>query len=363
MDIHRCRFVSYPPSAINTLAFSHPSYSSTARKSPSTPTTIRLALGRSNGDIEIWSPLGGIWSQEAILRGGKDRSIEGLTWVQDPEDTDKQGYRIPGKLRLFSIGYSTNVTEWDLAEERAKRHSGGNYGEIWCMAAQPGSANKTGKHITNGVDEEQEIGTQSLAVGCADGAIVLLSTAEDDLCFKKIVARASRKRARVLSLTFQNRSIVVAGHADSTIRVYDIRNGQQLRNMTLGAGPKGGPRETLVWSVRCFSDSLIVSGDSTGTLCFWDGKTYALMQRIKAHDADILDVAVSVDGQSVFSGGIDRRTVCYQRGSGVGQSGMQSRWAKVSHSRLHEHDVKAMASYESKTLSILASGGMFTCMR
>ena len=161
---------------------------------------------------------------------------------------------------------------------------------------------KSGTQITR--DEGQEPETQSIAVGCADGAIVLLSTADADLRFTKIVARSSKKRARVLSLAFQNRSVIVAGHADSTIRVYDIRNGQQLRNMTLGAGPKGGPRETLVWSVRCLSDGSIVCGDSTGTMSFWDGKTYSLVQRIKAHDADILDVAVNADGLSVFSGGM-----------------------------------------------------------
>lgn len=257
-------------------------------------------------------------------------------------------------LRLFSIGYSTSVTEWDLAEGKPRRHSGGNYGEIWCMAVQPKPPIKTGKHVISEGEEEAE--TQSIAVGCADGAIVLLSTADHDLRFTKLVARSSKKRARVLSLAFQSRFIVVAGHADSTIRVYDIRNGQQLRNVTLGAGPKGGPKETLVWSVRCFSDGSIVSGDSTGTMCFWDSKTYALVQRIQAHEADILDVAVSADGQSVFSGGMDRRTVCYKR-SGGGKPDMHSRWAKVSHSRLHKHDVKAMATFESKSLSIVASGG------
>ena len=275
--------------------------------------------------------------------------------MQDPQYVDKRGYSIPGRLRLFSTGYSTSVTEWDLAEGKPRRHCTGNYGEIWCVAAQPKSTVERGKQITKEEDVEPE--TQSIAVGCADGTLVLLSTADDDLRFTKLVARSSKNKARVLSLTFQNRSILVAGHADSTIRVYDIRNGQQLRNMTLGAGPKGGPKETLVWSVRCLSDGSIVSGDSTGTMCFWDSKTYALVQRIKAHDADILDVAVSADGQSAFSGGMDRRTVFYKR-SGGGKSGGIARWAKMNHSRLHEHDVKAMATFEDKTLSVMASGGM-----
>ena len=133
MDIHRCRFIPYPASAINALAFSHTS--STNAKSK-TPPSLRLAIGRANGDIEIWDPLGGSWLQETILRGGKNRSIEGLAWIQDPDDVDRSGYKVPGRLRLFSIGYSPAVTEWDLAAGKPLRHSSGNRGEIWCMAAQ-----------------------------------------------------------------------------------------------------------------------------------------------------------------------------------------------------------------------------------
>lgn len=357
MDVHRCRFIPYPPSAINALAFSHPSSSTAPVKGHP---NLRLAVGRANGDIEIWNPLRGAWYQENIFRGGKDRSVEGLVWTHDPEDFDKHGYKIPGKIRLFSIGYSTAVTEWDLALGKPARHSAGNYGEIWCMAVQPRASfpEKPMPGQSNQTQGEREPQAQSIAVGCADGAIVLLSTAEGDLRFSRTLARPSKKRARVLSLTFQSQNIVVAGHADSTIRIYDIRNGQMLRNMTLGAGRKGGPKETLVWSVKCLSDGTIVSGDSTGTVSFWDGKNHTLVQRIRSHDADILDVAVSADGRSVFSGGMDRKTISYKR-TGGGGAGEKLRWAKIAHSRLHKHDVKAMATFETKGLSVLASGGLF----
>lgn len=354
MDIHRCRFVPYPPSAINAVAFSHPSSLTHPGKGPS---SLRLAIGRANGDIEIWNPLRGAWYQESILRGAKDRSIEGLVWTQNPEEADKKGKIIPGKLRLFSSGYSTAVTEWDLGTGRPARHSVGNYGEIWCMAAQPkGQVLKKPGRAMRDQTQDDESYIQDLAVGCADGAIVLLSTSDGDLRFTRILARPSKKKSRVLSLTFQNRHTIVAGHADSTIRIYDMRNSQQIRSMTLGAGPMGGPKETLVWSVKCLLDGTIVSGDSTGMLCFWDGKNHALLQRIKSHDADILDVAVSADGQSVFSGGMDRRTTLYRR-TGSGRPEESHRWAKITHQRMHQNDVKAMATFETKGLSILVSGG------
>jgi len=110
MDIHRSRFVPYPPSAINALAFSHPE----PEHGQQDPESLRLAIGRANGNIEIWNPARGSWLQEKVFYGGKDRSVEGLAWTQEPNSRDAHGKVVPGRLRLFSIGYSSSVTEWDL---------------------------------------------------------------------------------------------------------------------------------------------------------------------------------------------------------------------------------------------------------
>jgi hypothetical protein len=48
----QCRFVDYQPPKISALGFSHPSY-----PSQSLPDSLLLAVGKSNGDIDIWSPL------------------------------------------------------------------------------------------------------------------------------------------------------------------------------------------------------------------------------------------------------------------------------------------------------------------
>ena len=355
MDIHRCRFVPYPSSAINALAFSHASSAIEKGKGPS---TLRLAIGRANGDIEIWNPLKGAWHQESILRGGKDRSIEGLVWTRDPVETDRSGFKLPGRLRLFSIGYSTAVTEWDLAAGKPTRHFSGSYGELWCIAAQPlehvlGEATA---EVPNKPLQDLQTQSQGIVVGCADGAVVLLSTVDGDLQLQKILVKPSTKKARVLSIVFQSRNVIVAGHADSVIRVFDARNGQHIRQMSLGAGPAGGPKDILVWSVRCLSNGTIVSGDSTGTVRFWDGKNYSLLQRIKSHVADILDIAASADGETVVSGGMDQRTTVYRR-MDWRKDGDQRRWVEVTHRRMHSHDIKAMATFESRQLSVLVSGG------
>jgi U3 small nucleolar RNA-associated protein 4 len=107
-----------------------------------------------------------------------------------------------------------------------------------------------------------------------------------------------------------------------------------------------------------------VSGDSTGEIRIYNGKNYSQTQRISGHEADILDLAVSRDGTSIFSAGMDRRTCFYTSRKAatkvVGQSG---KWRKVSHQRYHQHDVKAMATYEGNKLSVVVSGGMFPCSR
>lgn len=355
MDVHRCRFVPYPPSAINAVAFSHPS--SLTSKTKDFP-TLRLAIGRANGDIEIWNPLNGEWFQESILRGGKDRSIEGLVWTQDPDDFDKHGSKVAGRIRLFSIGYSAVMTEWDLALGKPLRHSAGNYGEIWCIAAQPVArlSHKASDQNRNGFSHNGDSQEQNIIAGCADGAIAVFTTADSNLQFLKALVRPAKKKARVLSIIYQNRDIAVAGYADSTIRVFDTRHGQQIRNMSFGAAPIGGPEQILVWSVKCLPDGTIVSGDSTGTLRFWDGQNYTLLQRIKSHVTDILEVAISANGETVFSGGTDRRTALYRR-VGSGETAKRHQWAKVTHRRLHKHDVKTMAAFETKDLSVLVSGG------
>lgn len=341
MDIHRCRFVPYPASAINAVAFSHTSLPS-LKASLLKQVEVRLAIGRANGDIEIWNPADGIWHQELVIAGGKDRSIDGLVWITEPDEETADGKIIVGRSRLFSIGYTTTVTEWDLEKATAKKHATGTHGDIWCLAAQPPSA--TGEQAT-----------RRLVAGTSDGSLLLYSIEDDDLRFQRAIVKTPKKKIKMVSLTFQSRHVVIVGCSDSTIRAYDIRNGSVLRQMTLGSDLAGGSRDIIVWSLKCLRNGDIVSGDSTGQVCIWDGKTYTQAQRIQSHTQDILSLATSADGKRIVSGGMDRRTVLYEP-----MAGQPGRWAKMWHRRYHTHDVKAMASFEGKGMSVVVSGGMYS---
>lgn len=344
MDINRCGFVQFPPQPINALAFSH---SSEPRKK--SPRDLRLAVGRNNGDVEIWNPQNGLWVQETILKGSKNTTIEQLAWTQDMDVVDAaDGAKVsPGPLRLFSTGGSTSVIEWDLSTGSTKRRAEGNFGDIWCFAAQPQAKSKD--ILQNGAS------AQLLAAGCSDGTLILFSTEDDDLRYLRNLLTPPVKKPKVLSLTWRDRNTLVAGYEDSTIRVIDVPNRRILRSMSLGKPVEGS--NSVVWAVKCLPDGTILSGDSSGELKIWDSKNLSLVQRVKSHKADILDIATSASGDRIFTVGVDRRTVSYHLVA-IHSGTQKTRWAEVSHKRFHQHDVKTTASFESKEVSILVSGGM-----
>ena len=84
MDIHRVRFVEYDPQPIHCLSF-HEGESG----------SIKLALSRSDGSIEVWiSSDGESFYKQIWIPGRTDFSIEALVWCGE---------------RLFSAGL-TGIT-------------------------------------------------------------------------------------------------------------------------------------------------------------------------------------------------------------------------------------------------------------
>lgn len=347
MDVHRSRFVPYPSPPVNAIAFSRSNDKGIDGPRPA----LKLAIGRANGDIEIWNPNNGYWLQEVVFHGNQGTSIDGLAWTQDPDELAPDNTIIAGQQRLFSISSTAAVTEWDLGNGRPLRESTGSFGEVWCLAVQP--RQPVSKQTLLNTDTEHIPSHQEIAIGCGDGTLALLSTADDDLVFKRFMARSGSKKTRCMSVIWQNRQRVVAGFNDSTIRIYDARNGALLRNMSTGAGIPGAPKDTLVWRVRALPNGDIVSADSNGDVRFWDGKTYSLVQRVAGHSSDCLELITSSDGQIVYSGGMDGRVATYRL---TGRDNKRH-WAKLGQRRHHKGDIKSMAVYDEKALSVVVTGG------
>ncbi|SCU98546.1 LAFA_0G18668g1_1 [Lachancea sp. 'fantastica'] len=321
--VHRARFADFNGANISALAFSHAS-----RADKRTPSDLRLALGRSNGDIEIWNPRNG-WYQELIIQGGKDRTVEGLVWSN-----------LPGEpLRLFSIGASTVVTEWDLATGLALKNYDCNAGVIWSMALD-------------------STGTK-LAVGCDNGCVVIVDISGGPGVMEH-EAVLQRQDSRVLSVAWKGNESVIGGCADGRIRVWSASSTEEMRGRILHTMKvdKSKKESTLVWSVIYLpKKDQIVSGDSTGAVKFWDLQYATLTQSFKSHEADVLCLATDESNTKVFSAGVDRKIYQYNFAA-ANASKNNSKWVIASNRLLHSNDVRTMASYQSKGADFLVSGGL-----
>lgn len=102
---------------------------------------------------------------------------------------------------------------------------------------------------------------------------------------------------------------------------------------------------TVVWTVSVLGTGSIVSGDSMGNVKFWDAKMGTQTQSFRAHKADVLAMAVGSDGTSVFTSGVDQKTVEFRQVT-VASSRVHDvpagRWIQASGRRLHSHDVRAI---------------------
>lgn len=318
MDIHRCRFVDYTPHTITSIAFSHPSSLTNVVSSE-----LRLAVGRSNGDIEIWNPKYN-WTHELTLPGSRGRSIEGLCWaIQDKESP-----------RLFSIGGSTYITEWDLSTGKPVTNYDCNAGIIWSIDVSKNS--------------------ELLAVGCDDGSVVIVdisggfgSLEHGFIC--------QRQDSRVLSIKWHENDLLVGGCADARIRCWSARGETRGRLVGTMRVDKSKTESTLVWSVMVLSNhKQIVSGDSTGSIKFWDLETFTLLQNFKVHDADVLCLAKDVSEEKIFSGGVDRKIHQFN----LIKTTKSVKWVHSFNRLLHSNDIRSMSVFESKLHNFLISGGV-----
>lgn len=318
--------MDYVPHKITALAFNYASDISKA-----TPSDLQLAVGRSNGDIEIWTPEWN-WTLKSTIKGGRNRTVEGLAWING--------------TRLFSIGGSTAVTEWNLATGDPLANYDCDSGVIWAM-----SGYENGK---------------KLAIGCDNGSVVILDFQNTVfgrhtmLNLQKCSASSSSNGANVqiMSLAWlDNGNLVAGGCSDGRIRVWDAtkNGGRVLATMKVDASLRNRDDEAnLVWALCSANNGrTLVSGDSSGCVKFWDAKSMNLLYSFPtAHEADVLCVVSNGRGNQVFTGGVDRKTDAFAL--------LGRKWTSTTARRIHGHDIRAMAIFESKTSSFMVSGGVET---
>lgn len=318
--VHRSRFVEFTPGNITSLSFSHKSTEKLA------PNDLRLAVGRSNGNIEIWNPRDD-WVQEFVILGGQGRSIEGLCWCNMPGEP----------LRLFSIGGSTVVTEWDLETGLPLVNYDCNAGVIWSLTINSNM--------------------KKLAVGCDNGSVVLINI-DGGRGVLEHDSILTRQESRVLSLAWtKDDESLVAGCSDGRIRIWctkekDDNKGRLLHTMKVDKSKK---ESTLVWSVLYLpAQNQIVSGDSTGSIKFWDLNFATLAQSFKVHEADVLCLSTNLNNTQLFTSGVDRKIFQFS----YIDTGKSMKWISTSNRLFHSNDVRSMCSYQCKGSDFLVSGGI-----
>ncbi|SSD58704.1 related to U3 small nucleolar RNA-associated protein 4 [Saccharomycodes ludwigii] len=318
--IHRSRFVNFEQGNITSLAFSHNS-----NVNKITPNDLRLAVGRSDGQIEIWNPRND-WFQELLIPNAAERSIEGLVWCNIPGES----------LRLFSIGGTTVVTEWDLSTGLPLRNYDCNSGVIWSIAINSSHT--------------------KLAVGCDNGNVVIINISGGPGVFEHENI-LQRQDSRVLTVAWKTDDFVIGGCSDGRIRIWSVKREEYGRLLHTMKVDKSKKESTLIWCVLYLPlRDQIVTGDSTGSVKIWDFKFATLKQSFKPHDVDVLCLATDATNTRIFSAGIDRKiynfTYEQQNFKNV------SNWTISTNRLFHASDVRAMASYQSKGADFLVSGGV-----
>lgn len=366
LAVHRCRFVDYAPSAITALAYPPLPLPSVKgkKKTGKGKQPLRfgtLAVGHANGNIDLCEWMGTehdvqcpqAWVTQKTLPGPYPSKVDAVAFaIRYPDDFDENDVPRCSDLRLFSSGGGSELLEWDIERSCIRRTIGSQGGSIWSIAANPSS--------------------NSLALGCEDGTVRLLSIANDTLTHLR---RFDRVKCRMLSIAWGppvprrqktdvnegssdddegddeenwGDSWLVTGGSDSSLRKWDVTTGRVINRM--GTDKIRGER-TLVWTVGVLGDGTIISGDSLGMVKFWDSRTCTQLQSFNAHGADVLCIAISPEGKAIYTSGVDQKTIQFSiinTSSEKGSSSSSTRWAQTSSRRLHSHDVRALAIWPDR---------------
>ena len=371
--LHRCRFLTFLPHAIISLAFS--------------PSGRLLALGRSNGNVELWSvganpphaqsgaSNGGAngWVLLKTVPGSGEPTVQVLLWA-------KGSGRGAASERLFSAGLNGRLIEWDLQLLAPKFASDTYGGAVWSGAIH--------------ASKVEGATALTIALGCEDGTVRLfdVSDASQGPLYSKALSRHS---SRVLSVCWSpDGNLIASGGSDGMIKLWDLLNdgrniqritveNKGLRRTTLAEGNADAPNkarkngkqqgdkyDTYVWALVFLSGATLLSGDSLGNIQVWELEFGTLRQSFpKALQGDVLCVALNKQRNVLYASGVEGKIVELKRVSmdkegasgdeeaAAGGDDANAKWLLTANHRQHTHDVYALA-ISPNTLPAAASKQM-----
>ncbi|KAH7616913.1 putative WD repeat-containing protein PCN [Nannochloris sp. 'desiccata'] len=359
--LHRSTFIEWQPSPIVALSSSHDG--------------SLCAAVRENGDVELYES--STLHQLQRVPGHSDASPTSIALVDQGDDA---------ACRIFTAGLDGNIIEIDLEHYRSGAAIDSHGGAVWQLAIEPfvetsasiagtldkkppglpGSNSNAAGDDENSEEEDIDQDKTStehslrLAAACDDGCVRLF-TIEPGMPGAVYHKSLPRVEGRTLAVAWHpSRKFLISSGSDGCIHVWDVSTNREALRITANDGT--GNSELCIWSLLVLPDGTIVAGDSCGNVSFYDGQFGTLLGRFTQHHADVLQLAASPDGNTVFAAGVDPKIAVFQKingGNGGGGgliSARKSEWVYLSSKRPHTHDVRAMCVASSPQSSSTISG-------
>ncbi|KAL1534224.1 WD repeat-containing protein PCN-like [Salvia divinorum] len=360
VKVHRISSVDWTPSPVLALATSADS--------------SQVAAARADGSMEIWlvSPGSVGWHCQLTIHGDPDSRVSSLVWCQSGPRGGPLG-------RLLSSSIDGSISEWDLFDLRQKTVLDSIGFSIWQIAAEPCkhfNVRREAKYYQNGqtspsissevddvetsesededydksvalVHEQNDTESTRLAIACDDGCVRIYCVSDaEELIYNRTLPRVS---GRTLSVTWSSDgSRIYSGSSDGFIRCWDAKLAQEIYRITVGHGGLGGDNDLCIWSLLALKCGTMASGDSSGSVKFWDGQFGTLLQAHSNHKGDVNALAATPSHNRVFSAGSDGQIILYKLSTEAVDSSDKKlvtdvkKWIYVGYVRSHTHDVRAL---------------------
>jgi len=289
MELLRTRLCEWRPVGIDALALSPRA------------AEPRLAVGRANGAVELWDSA--TWHLHSSSPGNARRSVRSFVWLPGAGEDE---------WRLLSAGLHKDITEWDPAtlQPLVSVSSGG--GAVWALCAQ----------------------SERAFAACDDGSVRVFSLhgGAGSVTYE---SRLNVGRQRLLSITDFGPQYIFAGGSNSQITKWSLASRTCEAKMQV---EQARGADTLVWALARLGSSGIASGDSLGLVQVWDPEACTVLHRFAQHQADVLTLAASPEGNVLLAGGVDAKISTF-----VCQPDAEERWVFHRTDASHQHDVRAIA--------------------
>lgn len=273
-----------------------------------------LAVGRDNGEIEIWSNIDK--ERYYIIRklpGREESTPRTLLWLNEKQE------------RLFSCSLNGTVVEWDLEAKVPKKTSEYYGGAIWSMCFYK----------------------DLIACACENGRVLLLNhnleyvtsfgpNSKDKVPNVEYIK--DYKGSRLLAVTKSlDETLIFAGGLYG-VYCYDDKYQFKYRiNIETG----------IVWSLCYLEDETLVVGDSSGYIHFCDSKFGIILSSKAISNADILCITADKKGEIVACTGVDAKVSLLKN--------INSQWEVSFEKRPNYHDIKSVLISEK---GYVLSGGL-----